>query len=51
LIIRIFCQAIGDRNHVVACEWGFDRMQALTRPVTAEEGARDKSAAPVPENA
>ena len=49
--IKIFHKAIGDRwNHFIAFEWVFDRMHALTRPVTAEEVARDKSTALVMEN-
>jgi hypothetical protein len=45
--IRLFHNAIGNRwNHFIAFEWVFDRMHALTRPMTAEEVARDRIAVP-----
>lgn len=44
--IRLFHNAIGSRwSRFTAFEWVFDRMHALTRPVTAEEVARDRIAA------
>jgi hypothetical protein len=50
--IKLFCKAVGDRwSHFIAFEWAFDGMHTLTRPVTAEEVARDKATARLMEKA